>query len=105
MTPTGEKKQLIGPKAAESLQFYPLSNEQVRTRQVKLEGSLDRNKTRELVQRLRGALTVEVQRVVLDFKDGGAFSREALVFLSEKGFLRTGEEGLCMAINAPEQNR
>lgn len=99
-----EKKQLIGQRAAESLQFYSVYNEQLRTLLVRLEGSLDRNGARELVKRLRGALTIEIQKVILDFKDVGAFSREALALLSEKGFLRTGEEGLCVAINAPEQN-
>lgn len=100
-----EQRQRIGQKAAQSLQVYSVYNERLRTLLVRLEGSIDRNGAKELMKRLKGALDAEIQRIILDFKDVGAFSLEAMALLSRQGFLQTGEEGLLVAINAPEQNR
>ena len=100
-----EQGQRIGQKAAQSLQVYSVYNERLRTLLVRLEGSIDRNGAKELMKRLKGALDAESQRIILDFKDVGAFSLEAMALLSRQGFLKTGKEGLLVAINAPEQNR
>lgn len=100
-----EQRQRIGQKAAQSLQVYSVYNERLRTLLVRLEGSIDRNGAKELMKRLKGALDAEIQRIILDFKDVGAFSLEAMALLSRQGFLQTGKEGLLVAINAPEQNR
>jgi anti-anti-sigma regulatory factor len=100
-----EQRQRIGQKAAQSLQVYSVYNERLRTLLVRLEGSIDGNGAKELMKRLKGALDAEIQRIILDFKDVGAFSLEAMALLSRQGFLQTGKEGLLVAINAPEQNR
>jgi radical SAM superfamily enzyme YgiQ (UPF0313 family) len=99
-----EKKLLIGQKAADTLKLYSVYNERLKTLFVRLEGSIDREGAKELVKRLKGALDVEIKKVILDFKDVGAFSSEAMVLLSQKGLLQTGEGELWVAINAPVQN-
>jgi hypothetical protein len=65
---------------------------------------MDRKGAKELVKRLKGALDVEIQRVILDFKDVGAFSSEAIALLSRKGLLQTDEENLWIALNPPHQS-
>ena len=68
---------------------------------MRLEGSIDREGAKELTKRLKGALDVEIQKVVLDFNDVRAFSSEAIVFLSRKGLLQTEEGKHWMALNIP----
>jgi hypothetical protein len=62
---------------------------------------MDREGARELVKRLKGVLNVEIQKVILDFKDVGAFSSEAIALLSRKGLLQAEEGNLWKAVNAP----
>ena len=64
---------------------------------------MDREGARELVERLKGVLNVKIQRqkVILDFKDVGAFSSEAIALLSRKGLLQTEEGKLLIAMNPP----
>jgi radical SAM superfamily enzyme YgiQ (UPF0313 family) len=99
-----EKKLLIGQKAADTLKLYSIYNERLKTLFVRLEGSMDRKGARELVNRLKGALDVEIQKVILDFKDVGAFSSEAIALLSQKGLLQTSEENVWIALNPPHQS-
>jgi hypothetical protein len=96
-----EKKLLIGQKAADTLKLYSIYNERLRTLFVRLEGSMDREGAKELVERLKGALHVKIQKVILDFKDVGAFSSEAIALLSRKGLLQTEEGRLWIAVNPP----
>ncbi len=97
-----EKKLLIGQKAADTLKLYSIYNERLKTLFVRLEGSMDREGAKELVKRLKGVLDVKIQKVILDFKDVGAFSSEAMALLSRKGLLQTGEEGrLWVVVNLP----
>jgi hypothetical protein len=96
-----EKKLLIGQRAADTLKLYSVYNERLKTLFVRLEGSIDRKGAKELVKRLRGVLNVEIQKVILDFKDVKAFSSEAIVLLSRKGLLQTEEGKQWMAVNAP----
>jgi len=99
-----EKKLLIGQKAADTLKLYSVYNERLKTLFVRLEGSMDREGARELVKRLKGVLNVEIQKVILDFKDVGAFSSEAIALLSRKGLLQTEEGKLWISVNAPNIN-
>jgi len=99
-----EKKVRIGQKAAETLEFYSTYNERLKTLFIRLEGSIDREGAKELVKRLKKTLSSKIERVILDFKDVGAFSSEAMAFLSRKGLLQTGEGELWMAINVPSKN-
>jgi len=99
-----EKKLLIGQKATDTLRLYSVYNERLKTLFVRLEGSIDRKGAKELVKRLKGALDVEIQKVILDFKDVGAFSLEAIALLSRKGLLQTEEGKLWVAVNAPGMN-
>jgi hypothetical protein len=46
-------------------------------------------------------LNVEIQKVILDFKDVRAFSSEAIALLSRKGLLQTEEGKLWIAVNPP----
>ena len=62
---------------------------------------MDREGAKELVERLKGALHANVQKVILDFKDVGAFSSEAVALLSRKGLLQTEEGKLWIAVNPP----
>ncbi len=96
-----EKKLLIGQKAADTLKLYSIYNERLKTLFVRLEGSMDREGAKELVKRLKGVLNVEIQKVILDFKDVGAFSSEAIALLSRKGLLQTEEGKLWIAVNLP----
>jgi radical SAM superfamily enzyme YgiQ (UPF0313 family) len=96
-----EKKLLIGQKAADTLQLYSVYNERLKTLFVRLEGSIDREGAKELVKRLKGVLHVEIQKVILDFKDVRAFSSEAIALLSRKGLLQTEEGKLWIAVNPP----
>ena len=99
-----EKKLVIGQKAADTLKLYSVYNERVKTLFVRLEGSIDRKGAKELVKRLKKPLRERIDRVVLDFHDVRAFSSEAMAFLSRKGLLQKGQEGLWSAINIPEQD-
>jgi hypothetical protein len=65
---------------------------------------MDREGAKELVKRLKKTFSSNIERVILDFKDVGAFSSEAIGFLSRKGLLRTGEGELWTAINVPGEN-
>jgi hypothetical protein len=96
-----EKKLLIGQKAADTLKLYSVYNERLKTLFVRLEGSMDREGAKELVKRLKGVLNVEIQKVILDFKDVGAFSSEAIALLSRKGLLHAEEGKPWEAVNAP----
>jgi radical SAM superfamily enzyme YgiQ (UPF0313 family) len=96
-----EKKILIGQKAADTLKLYSVYNERLKTLFVKLEGSIDRKGAKELIERLKGALHVEIQKVILDFKDVGAYSSEAIALLSRKGLLQTEEGKRWIAVNTP----
>jgi hypothetical protein len=96
-----EKKLLIGQKAADTLKLYSIYNERLRTLFVRLEGSMDREGAKELVERLKGVLNVKIQKVILDFKDVGAFSSEAIALLSRKGLLQTEEGKLLVAVHPP----
>ncbi len=100
-----EKKLLIEQKAADTLKLYSVYNERLRTLFVRLEGSMDREVAKELVKRLKGALSEKIERVILDFRDVEAFSSEAMGFLYRRGILQPGEKGFWMAINAPDPNR
>ena len=98
-----EKKLMIGQKAADRLRFYSIYNERLKTLFVKLEGSIDRHGAKELAKRLKGVLDAEIQKVILDFKDVGAFSSEGIGLLARQGFLKREEGSLWMAINTPDQ--
>jgi hypothetical protein len=100
-----EKKLLIGQKAADTLKLYSIYNERLKTLFVRLEGSIDREGAKELVKRLKGGLNIEIQKVILDFKDVGAFSSEAIALLSRKGLLQTEEGKRWIAVNIPVMNR
>ncbi len=99
-----EKRNLIGQKAADTLKLYTTYNERLKTLFVNLEGSIDQKGAQELVKRLKGAIGVRIDRVILDFKGVGAFSQEAMALLSRTGLLQTKEENVCVAINAPNQH-
>jgi hypothetical protein len=99
-----EKRLLIGQKAADTLKLYSIYNERLKTLFVRLEGSIDREGAKELVKRLKGVLNLEIQKVILDFKDVGAFSSEAITLLSRKGLLQTEEGRLWVALNPPGIN-
>jgi radical SAM superfamily enzyme YgiQ (UPF0313 family) len=96
-----EKKVRIGQKATDTLKLYSTYNEWLRTLFVRLEGSMDREGAKELVERLKGVLNVKIQKVILDFKDVGAFSSEAVALLSRKGLLQTEEGKLLIAVDPP----
>ena len=98
-----EKRLLIDQKRADTLHLYSVYNERLKTLFIKLEGSIDREGARELVKRLKKTLCEKIDRVILDFKDVGAFSSEAIAFLSRKGLLQP-DGNLWVAINIPDQD-
>jgi len=100
-----EKRVQISQKAAETLQLYSTYNERLKTLFIRLEGSMDRQGAKELVKRLRGALSDRIEQVIVDFNDVRAFSSEAMAFLSRWGFLQTEEGKLWRAITPSLQNR
>jgi radical SAM superfamily enzyme YgiQ (UPF0313 family) len=95
------KKLRIGQKATDTLKLYSTYNERLRTLFVRLEGSMDREGARQLTERLKGVLNVKIQKVILDFKDVGAFSLEAIALLSRKGLLQTEEGKLLNGLYPP----
>ncbi len=99
-----EGKLLIGQKATDTLELYSIYNERLKTLFVRLEGSMDRRGAKELTKRLKGVLNAEIQKVILDFKDVGAFSSEAIALLSRKGLLQTEEGKRWIAVNTPSIN-
>jgi radical SAM superfamily enzyme YgiQ (UPF0313 family) len=99
-----EKRIQIGQKASDTLKLYSVYNERLKTLFVRLEGSIDREGAKELVSRLKEALDVKIQKVILDFKDVGAFSSEAMALLSRKGILQTEEGEHWIAKNIPGLN-
>ena len=98
-----EKKLQIGQRATDTLKLYSEYNERLRTLFVRLEGSIDREGAKELVKRLRGTLDVKIQKVIVDFKDVRAFSKDAIALLSSKGFLQKEEGNPLLAINTPDK--
>jgi len=96
-----EGKLLIGQKATDTLELYSIYNERLKTLFVRLEGSMDQRGAKELTKRLKGVLNVEIQKVILDFKDVGAYSSEAIALLSRKGLLQTEEGKRWIAVNTP----
>jgi radical SAM superfamily enzyme YgiQ (UPF0313 family) len=96
-----EKRLRIGQKATDTLKLYSIYNERFKTLFVRLEGSMDREGARQLAGRLKGVLNVGIQKVILDFKDVGAFSSEAIALLSRRGLLQTDEGKLLVAMNLP----
>jgi radical SAM superfamily enzyme YgiQ (UPF0313 family) len=82
-----------------TLQLYTVYNERLKTLFVRLEGSIDREGAKELMKRLKEVLNMEIQKVILDFKDVRAFSSEAIALLSKKGFLQTEEGKFWTAVN------
>ena len=96
-----EKKLLIGQKAADTLKLYSIYNERLKTLFVRLEGSMDREGAKQLAKKLKGVLDMKIQKVILDFKDVGAFSSEAITLLSRKGLLQTEEGKVWVAVNLP----
>ena len=98
-----EKRLLIDQKRADTLHLYSVYNERLKTLFIKLEGSIDREGARELVKRLKKTLCEKIDRVILDFKDVGAFSSEAMAFLSRKGLFQP-DGNLWVAINIPDQD-
>ena len=99
--PLGNTRGLI----QNTLKLYSSYNERLKTLFVRLEGSIDRKGAKELIKRLKKTLCVKIDHVILDFKDIGAFSSEAMAFLSQKGLLQTEEGRLWIAINTPNQDR
>ncbi|MDI7261922.1 MAG: radical SAM protein [Thermodesulfobacteriota bacterium] len=100
-----EKKVFISQREADALQLYSVYNEQLKTLFIRLEGSIDRKGAKELAKRLKHTICEKVDQVILDFKDIGAFSSEAMAFLSRKGFLRKDAGSFWVAINIPDQKR
>jgi radical SAM superfamily enzyme YgiQ (UPF0313 family) len=98
-----EKKLQIGQRATDTLKLYSEYNERLRTLFVRLEGSIDRESAKELVKRVREALDVKIQKVIVDFKDVSAFSKDALSLLASKGFFQKDEGNLLLAINIPDK--
>jgi len=89
----------------DTLKLSSVYNERLKTLFVKLEGSIDREGAKELAKRLKKTLSTKIERVILDFKDVGVFSSDAMLFLYRKGLLKTKGEDFWVAINAPGQNR
>lgn len=97
-----QKKLRIGQRAADTLNLYSIYNERFKTLFVRLEGSMDREGARQLIERLKGILNARIQKVILDFEDVGAFSSEAIALLSRRGLLQTDDGKLLTAMNPPE---
>jgi radical SAM superfamily enzyme YgiQ (UPF0313 family) len=98
------KRSLIEQKATDTLRLYSTYNERLKTLFVRLEGSMDQKGAKELVKRIRGAFSGEIDRINLDFKGVVAFSSEAMHLLSRKGLLRR-EEGVPLFISGLDLNR
>jgi len=98
-----EKKLQIGQTATDPLKLYSEYTERLKTLFVRLEGSIDREGAKELVNRVRGGLDVKIQKIIVDFKDVRAFSKDALALLASKGFFQKEEGTLLLAINMPDK--
>jgi radical SAM superfamily enzyme YgiQ (UPF0313 family) len=88
----------------DTLHLSSVYNERLKTLFVRLEGSIDREGAKELAKRLKKTLSTKIERVILDFKDVGGFSSDAMIFLYRKGLLQTEGGNFWVAINAPSQD-
>ena len=88
----------------DTLNLSSVYNERLKTLFVRLEGSIDREGAKELAKRLKKTLSTKIERVILDFKDVGGFSSDAMLLLYRKGLLQTKGGDFWVAINAPGQN-
>jgi radical SAM superfamily enzyme YgiQ (UPF0313 family)/anti-anti-sigma regulatory factor len=88
-----------------TLKLSSVYNERLKTLFVRLEGSFDREGAKELAKRLQKTLSTKIERVILDFKDVGVFSSDAMRLLYGKGLLKTKGEDFCVAINAPDHTK
>jgi radical SAM superfamily enzyme YgiQ (UPF0313 family) len=88
----------------DTLKLSSVYNERLKTLFVKLEGSIDREGAKELTKRLKKTLSTKIERVILDFKDVGGFSSDAMLLLYRKGLLQTKGGDFWVAINAPGQD-
>jgi radical SAM superfamily enzyme YgiQ (UPF0313 family) len=89
----------------DTLNLSSVYNERLKTLFVRLEGSIDREGAKELTKRLKKTLSTKIERVILDFKDVGGFSSDAMLLLYRKGLLQTKGGDFWVAINAPGQNQ
>jgi radical SAM superfamily enzyme YgiQ (UPF0313 family) len=89
----------------DTLNLSSVYNERLKTLFVRLEGSIDREGAKELAKRLKKTLSTKIERVILDFKDVGGFSSDAMLLLYRKGLLQTKGGDFWVAINAPGQNQ
>jgi radical SAM superfamily enzyme YgiQ (UPF0313 family)/anti-anti-sigma regulatory factor len=88
-----------------TLKLSSVYNERLKTLFVRLEGSFDREGAKELTKRLQKTLSTKIERVILDFKDVGVFSSDAMRLLYGKDLLKTKGEDFWVAINAPDHKR
>jgi radical SAM superfamily enzyme YgiQ (UPF0313 family) len=88
----------------DTLNLSSVYNERLKTLFVRLEGSIDREGAKELAKRLKKTLSTKIERVILDFKDVGGFSSDAMLLLYRKGLLQTKGGDFWVAINAPGQD-
>jgi radical SAM superfamily enzyme YgiQ (UPF0313 family) len=88
----------------DTLNLSSVYNERLKTLFVRLEGSIDREGAKELTKRLKKTLSTKIERVILDFKDVGGFSSDAMLLLYRKGLLQTKGGDFWVAINAPGQD-
>jgi anti-anti-sigma regulatory factor len=64
---TVEKSQQLIKDASEILKVKATHNERFRTLIIKLEGSLDFSSAKQLIKRLKGSLTKEHLKIIIDF--------------------------------------
>jgi len=88
-----------------TLKLSSVYNERLKTLFVRLEGSFDREGARELAKRLQKTLSTKIEKVILDFKDVGVCSSDAMRLLYGKGLLKAKGEDFCVAINAPDHTK
>ncbi len=64
---TVEKSQQLLKDASKMLKVNAIHNERFRTLIIKLEGSLDLSAAKQLMKRLKGSLTKEQNKIIIDF--------------------------------------
>ena len=64
---TVEKSQQLIKGASKMLKVKAIHNERFRTLIIKLEGSLDLSAAKQLMKRLKGSLTKEQNKIIIDF--------------------------------------
>ena len=100
---TVEKSQQLLKDASKILKIKAIHNERFRTLIIKLEGSLDLSAAKQLMKRLKGSLTKEQSKIIIDFNGIKHLSPRAAKLLVMKNVERLSKKRTQIEVRNFEQ--